>query len=260
MPDARHPTAPAGRARDWSDAFNTLPLEAPSADAWPRLSRHLDRRRARRLPAWLGLAAAAAGVALALALWGGARQGPRVEVVAANPDAGAPRGATAEATPVAASAPPTGEKAALLGASPDPMKGLATPVTTSAAPTTAVATRVATSTAPARQEPQRIATPAEPNPIRVARLQQESARLEALLAVARDERVGGAGAVLLADAFDAQVAGIDAALADPELDAAGRESLWQARVDALQQAAGFVSTQRLLATQGYSDALLVSVD
>ena len=61
-----------------------------------------------------------------------------------------------------------------------------------------------------------------------------------------------------ADRLD--LAGIDAALAEPGLDAAGRESLWQARVDALQQAAGFVSTQRLLATQGYSDALLVSVD
>lgn len=246
MPDTRHPNAHAGRARDWSDAFNALPLEAPPADAWPRLSRHLDRRRARRLPAWLGLAAAASGVALALALWDGPRQAPRVEPVAAHPDAGAEEIAPVEAPTVAASAAPTREVAA--------------PVTTSAGRTPERATPVATSAAPGRREPQRIATPAEPDPIRIARLQQESARLEALLAVARDERVGGAGAVVLADAFDAQVAGIDAALAEPGLDAAGRESLWQARVDALQQAAGFVSTQRLLATQGYSDALLVSVD
>ena len=91
-------------------------------------------------------------------------------------------------------------------------------------------------------------------------LQTESARLEALLAYARDERVGNASALLLADAFNDQVASIDAALADPTLDEARRESLWQARVDALQQAAGFVGTQRLLAAHGRSDALLVSVD
>lgn len=84
--------------------------------------------------------------------------------------------------------------------------------------------------------------------------------LESLLALARDERVGNASALLLAGAFDAQVAGIDAALAAPDLDPGARESLWQARVDALQQAAGFVGTQRLLAAQGRDDTLLVSVD
>jgi hypothetical protein len=36
--------------------------------------------------------------------------------------------------------------------------------------------------------------------------------------------------------------------------------LWQARVDALRQAAGFESTQRVLASQGDGGALLVSVD
>ena len=94
----------------------------------------------------------------------------------------------------------------------------------------------------------------------MARLYEESARLEALLALARDENVGNASAMLLADAFDDQVAGIDAALANPALDESARTSLWQARIDALQQAAGFVGTQRLLAAEGRTDAQLVSVD
>src|SRR5690606_24035741 len=63
MPDttARNPGFP----RDWSDAFNALPLEAPPRDAWSRLAPHLGtQRRPRHLPAWLGLAAAAAVVAV----------------------------------------------------------------------------------------------------------------------------------------------------------------------------------------------------
>jgi hypothetical protein len=66
--------------------------------------------------------------------------------------------------------------------------------------------------------------------------------------------------LLLADALDTQVASIDASLADPAVGDAEREALWQARVDALQQAAGFAGTQRLMAAQGYEDTLMVSVD
>jgi hypothetical protein len=91
-------------------------------------------------------------------------------------------------------------------------------------------------------------------------LYAESARLEALLALARDDRVASASAALLSAEFDAQVAGIDARLAQPGLDEAQRTALWQARVDALRQAAGFESTQRVLAAQGNTGALLVSVD
>ncbi|MGN6111489.1 MAG: hypothetical protein ACTHOC_00515, partial [Luteimonas sp.] len=91
-------------------------------------------------------------------------------------------------------------------------------------------------------------------------LYAESARLEALLDLARDDRVASAGAALLAVELDAQVAGIDARLAQPGLDGAQRTALWQARVDALRQAAGFESTQRVLASQGNGGALLVSVD
>lgn len=91
-------------------------------------------------------------------------------------------------------------------------------------------------------------------------LYAESAQLEALLTLARDDRVSSAGAALLSDELDAQVAAIDASLAQPDLDDDERLRLWQARVDALRQAAGFESTQRLLASQGRSDVMLVSVD
>lgn len=100
----------------------------------------------------------------------------------------------------------------------------------------------------------------EPSVARLYTLYAESAQLEALLAFARDDRVASAGAALLADELEARIAAIDASLAQPGLDDAGRERLWQARVDALRQAAGFESTQRLLASQGYTDVLLVSVD
>ncbi len=95
---------------------------------------------------------------------------------------------------------------------------------------------------------------------RLHELYSESAQLEALLSLARDERVSSASAVLLADELDAEVAAVDAALARPGLDADERLRLWQARVDALRLAAGFESTQRMLASQGRGDMLLVSVD
>jgi hypothetical protein len=130
-----------------------------------------------------------------------------------------------------------------------------------AAPATAEPAEVAKTRKQAvRPQPTTPAAAIDDSTPRIAGLQEESARLEALLAFARDERVGSASAVLLADALDAQVANIDAALTAPGLAPDVRESLWQARVDALQQAAGFVSTQRLLATQGQADVLLVSVD
>lgn len=92
-------------------------------------------------------------------------------------------------------------------------------------------------------------------------LYAESAQLEALLALARDDRVASGTAVALGDAFDARVAGIDAALTQPDIDAARRTALWRERVDAMRQLASFESTQRLLAARGERyDAMLVSVD
>ncbi len=88
MPDTCHPSSPAGAARDWSDAFNALPLEAPATDPWPALVRRLGaRRRNPHLPALLGLAAAAA--VIAVLAW------PRAESpIAPSPIVGATQVAT----------------------------------------------------------------------------------------------------------------------------------------------------------------------
>ena len=245
MPDASHPYPAA--PLDWSDAFNALPLETPPGDAWARLALQLHARPAsRRVPAWLGVAAAAAVVAVLA--W------PRtaVEPAPVRLPPGSPATRVADVPDVAT--PPTATQV------PAPRRTVAVPprqvrpgLDTGAA--TASRRRAVEPTVAPTIEPA-----VEPDVDRIRDLQAESARLEALLAYARDERVGSASAVLLADAFDAQVAGIDAALVAPDLEASRREALWQARVEALQQAAGFVSTQRLLATQGQSEALLVSVD
>ncbi|HET7125800.1 MAG TPA: hypothetical protein VFI26_01705 [Lysobacter sp.] len=92
-------------------------------------------------------------------------------------------------------------------------------------------------------------------------LYAESARLEALLALARDDRAASATAVALGSDFEARVAGIDAALMQPSLPAQRRLDLWRDRVSALRAYASFESTQRALAASGERyDAMLVSID
>ena len=57
-----------------------------------------------------------------------------------------------------------------------------------------------------------------------------------------------------------RVAGIDAALAQPGLDAADRDRLWQQRVDAMQQLVGIETTRMLSARDDTFNASLVSID
>src|SRR5690349_4409708 len=244
MADTRIP--PPHTPGNWGEAFAALPAETPPRDGWRRVARQLDtRRRARRLPAWAGIAVAA-GLLLVVGLWSGLQ-----------PTAPAP------ASPVA----PPGQRLALQparpvttpGATPHPAAG-AIDGDTVASPATRppeTTPRVATAPDPS-PDPATAIAPATESAL--VPLQQESAHLETLLALARDDSVRSAGAVLLADAFDTRLAEIDALLANPGLAAGERESLWRARVDALRQAAGFVSTQRLLAVQGHGDAWLASVD
>ena len=244
MPDASRPPCPP--PGNWAEAFAALPQETPPAGRWPAVSAHLEAHRpGRMLPGWLGLAAAAA-VVLAVVIPRDARD-PQVRHAAPPAADTGPDPSPRVPTPVASAtemAVPT----------PGPLRATdlaATPVAAAAAATTKAAPM------PAAPGP---VSPHTETDARMARLYQESAQLEALLALARDQRVGSAGAVLLADAFDARIAGIDAMLANADLEAGERRLLWEARVDALRQAAGFVSTQRLLAVEGHGDAWLVSVD
>lgn len=105
-------------------------------------------------------------------------------------------------------------------------------------------------------------TPAtDPAMDRLPALQAESARLEALLQMARDERVSSATAAALAGELDARIAGIDAALMQPSLPVDRQLALWQDRVIALRSAAGFEGTRRWLVANGSRyDGALVRVD
>lgn len=92
-------------------------------------------------------------------------------------------------------------------------------------------------------------------------LHAESAQLEALLAMARDERVSSAAAASVANDLDEQLAQIDAALMQPDLPLARQRALWRERVQTLRTVVGFEGTRRLLASQGERyDGALVRVD
>jgi hypothetical protein len=92
-------------------------------------------------------------------------------------------------------------------------------------------------------------------------LYAESAQLEAVLAMARDERVSSGAAAALAGDLDRQLASIDAALMQPGLSRAEQLALWQQRVEALRSVVSFEGTRRWLAAQGERyDGALVSID
>ncbi|MFC7300825.1 hypothetical protein [Cognatiluteimonas weifangensis] len=278
MPDAQDPR---GRGpADWGAAFAALPQETPPAAAWSRIAARLDtrdtdatppatatapagmppvatatRHRGRRRPAravgWLGAAAAALALVIA---W------PRHDAAPVAP----PPGSTA---PVVASAARPALPASAIASKPPAISAAGSAAAAAVAagsrkPDADAAAIALPEAVEAARKPRYAAhtTPAPDAAQPLDALYVESARLEALLALARDDRVASAGAALLSAELDAQVADIDARLARPGLDAAQRAALWQARVDALRQAAGFESTQRILAAQGDGGALLVSVD
>ena len=280
MPDASDPRgrAPLG----WGDAFAALPLEPPAADAWSRVAARLDargaptapapvaaaarhpgRRRFARTAGWLGAATAAA---LALVVAWPRHDAP--QAVPASNDAMASSvvpatNATSKPSTATTSSAPAPAVDIALAAGTNGPKGDATAIALPKVVEAARKPRLATRAAPARAKvsPPKAGTAAPAvDGAHLDALYAESAQLEALLALARDDRVASASAALLASALDAQVAGIDARLAQPGLGPAQRTNLWQARVDALRQAAGFESTQRVLASQGDGGALLVSVD
>lgn len=94
----------------------------------------------------------------------------------------------------------------------------------------------------------------------LAGLQRESARLEALVALARDETVSSAPAVLMTASLDDRLRLIDAALSQPGLVDYERTGLWRQRVEALRELAALEGTQRWLAANGESMGALARVD
>jgi hypothetical protein len=91
-------------------------------------------------------------------------------------------------------------------------------------------------------------------------LQQESARLEALVALARDDRMASAPAAVMSATLDDRIRLIDAALTQGGLDVATRASLWSERVDTLQDLASLEGTRRWMAAHGASMDAVARVD
>ena len=92
-------------------------------------------------------------------------------------------------------------------------------------------------------------------------LYAESAQLEALLTIARDDRVASGAAVEVAADLATELARIDAQLRQPGLARDRQLALWRARVDMLRSTVGFETTRRWLAANGERyDGALVQVD
>ena len=103
----------------------------------------------------------------------------------------------------------------------------------------------------------KLTVPSDP----IATLHVESAQLEGLLELARDDRVASAAAAVLGEQLDTRIVSIDSALREPGLSRAQQLSLWRERVDVLRSAVGFQSTRRWLAARGERyDGALVQVD
>lgn len=271
---------PDGGPQDWAEAFAALPPETPPGDSWPRIVRTLDARTSRghragreRRTTWLiGLASAAVLVVAAwspLSHW--LQESPTAAGVAVTAPAGSRDLSASVQTPSSVDPETTRTVASDVAEKPTPTsnadhdrKPPVAPHSRSAA--RKAATRFAAQPAPT---PPQASAPVATDSIAatatatdaIQGLQAQSARLEALVAIARDERVGNASNELFSAELDAGIATVDAALSNDDLDDARRQQLWQQRVDLLQQLAGVESTARWLAAQGMSnETALVSVD
>jgi|SRR5688500_6111850 hypothetical protein len=275
MPDDRSPSS--SPPASWSEAFAALPLETPDAGGWQRIERVRSRPARARWPAWTAAVAAALAV-IALLPMQLSRQERLVEprqvvqsdaaaasvVRNTSPDATRDQAST-RTTPVE---PRIATVPAQASGATGPARRAEVGPRSSGVTSPAIATEAATARAPDSGEASTTLTVAKggdatrtPATDELERLYAESAQLEALLTLARDEHVSSGTAAALASDFDAQVAGIDAELVQPGITQDRRTALWRERVDALRQLTAFESTQRLLAAQGERyDARLVSID
>ena len=247
----------------WGEAFAILPQEAPDAGGWQRVQARMpvsSPRVRRRWPLWLA-AAASLGLVVALPL--------RISREAA---VDSPAAATAQRTVEQPSAPATPKQPDILLAprSQGLRDGIATEDRGVAMPPRARTGKHSTPQrdAPAQHPIRSMAEPAGATRLAdsdaaaqpIESLYAESAQLERLLAMARDERVASGASAALSSGLDDRVAGIDAALAQPDLDAADRDRLWRQRVDAMQQLVGIETTRMLSARGDAFNASLVSID
>lgn len=276
MPDERnHGHGGSAAPSDWAEAFAALPQETPPDDGWSRIATRLPSRRRTRWPAWVAAAAVLAVLAvLPSKLLSPDAPAPERDTPPARPVATTPMETSpAEDATIDAGSMPSTE--AREGGGDESASGtLARVAVSEASPATTVparrseasgaAARTVTATAAATTGATRAAaSPAGTDApgAELERLYAESAQLEALLAMVRDDRVASGTAMALASEYDAQLAAIDAALMQPGIAPDERTSLWRDRVAALRQVAAFESTRRMLAAQGERyDTMLVSID
>ena len=283
-----HERAPSG----WGEAFAAMPTATPDADAWPRIARAAWSHR--RRPAWPMWLAAAAALAVVVVLPSRLTTEPETRSAApmaartvpapaatarqTNDDAAQAGARVAAVLPAGSDATGAEDPASSASSSsvevPNGQQRVAT-AESAQRDTGVVAQDTMSATAQSDDAPTdaspRLATDSDADaapadsPTSSSELEQlyaESAQLEALVAMARDDRVATTGtAAALASQYDAQVADIDGRLIQPDVTPEERTRLWRARVAALRELAGFESTQRLLAAHGERyDAMLVSID
>ncbi|GAB3370790.1 hypothetical protein GCM10027431_18870 [Lysobacter rhizosphaerae] len=292
MPDNSHSGADNGALaaapQDWSAAFAALPMETPPGDGWTQISRRLDApssrhrnaRRERRATWLIGMASAAV---LVLAAWSplsrwlqsagddtatpalvATTQGLRGPAAPIRAEPAEARVAVATSETKAASDAIAQSTRVVPSHRPHARSARAMPKVPHAASDAATSRLATAATQPPAPGPDRgvatmTAAASDADPLQ--KLKAQSAQLEALVALARDDRVGNAGLELLSGELDAGIATIDASLSQSDLTATRQQDLWRQRVDLLQQLAGVEATSRWLAAHGTSnDTALVSVD
>lgn len=284
MPDFfndRGENAPNG----WNEAFAALPMETPPADGWTRITRALDApasrrdamQRERRMSWMIGLASAAVLAAVAwspLSLW--LQEGTETArpIVATTETPGLRGPAAPLRTETVSAAPATKSVAGEIRvvspevSTPAPKTTHRRPTPTARAaarqsriePSPAAASAVSSQTVQPDTASLAASTTSDAALDPLQKLKAQSAQLEALVALARDERVANASSELLSSELDSGIAAVDAALAQQDLADTRKQELWQQRVDLLQQLAGVEATSRWLAAQGASnETALVSV-
>jgi hypothetical protein len=252
---------------NWSDAFNRIPMESPERDAWSRLALEVrpSANRRKHLVRW-ATAAAVAALAITLPLaWLAGDPDPEVPVMATHAPV---HEANDKAAPEAVDVQPAHAVDASPAASanvvpPDRQKPVHTPLTAGESdphPPARQVDAIAHEDADALPKPISVAADGVAGQDSIAYLYAESARLEAMLARLRDDRVSSGPAAALAAQYESRLATIDASLADPDTPDDLRTTLWSERVDALHALVGFEATQRWLNARGERyDGQLVAV-
>lgn len=231
--------------RDWSEAFSALPTETPEPLGWERLRARLPTTAPAARPSWPRWLAAAAVLAAIVA----------IPLMRMRPDVRP--ASTSQSMATVAAVAPSAITAVSESHEPTAKAADVAPSVATHPSFAARARHVTSTTKPGRASAARPSAEGDD----LEPLYRQSARLETLLALARDEQVAGGVSTALSDDLEARIANIDAQLSRPDLQPQQRATLWHQRIGTLQQLAGIAATDRLYTARGQQhDAVLVSID